>query len=64
MLRIPDYTVGGRIVGHLKLTFAAQRPPPPHVAYQDVLLAADISAEYFFFFFLPGERGLRYLPRF
>ncbi len=48
MLRIPDYTVGGRIVGHLKLTFAAQRPPPPHVAYQDVLLAADISAEYFF----------------
>jgi len=31
----------------LKLTFVADKPPPPHMAYQEVLLAAEQSAEYF-----------------
>jgi hypothetical protein len=31
----------------LKLTFVADKPPPPHIAYQEVLMAAEASAEYF-----------------
>ena len=30
---ITDYAVVDRIINHLKLTFMAERPPPPHVAY-------------------------------
>jgi hypothetical protein len=30
-----------RIINHLKLTFAAERPPPTHLAYQEVLMAAE-----------------------
>ena len=29
------------------LTFVAERPPPPHIVYQEVLMAAETSAEYF-----------------
>jgi hypothetical protein len=36
-----------RIIDHLKLTFVAERPPPPHIAYQELLMAAEASAEYF-----------------
>jgi len=36
-----------RIIGHLKLTFVAERPPPPEVAYLELLMAADLAAEYF-----------------
>lgn len=28
------------------LTFVADRPPPPPIAYPDVLMAAETSAEY------------------
>jgi hypothetical protein len=35
-----------RIINHLKLTFVAQRPPPPHQVYQELLMAAETSAEY------------------
>jgi hypothetical protein len=31
----------------LKLTFVADRPPPPHLAYQELLMAAEASTEYF-----------------
>jgi hypothetical protein len=41
-----DYTAVDRIINHLKLTFIADRPPPPHTAYQDVLMAAEASSEY------------------
>jgi hypothetical protein len=34
-----------RIIGHLKLTFEAERPPPPH--QQELLMAAEESGEYF-----------------
>ena len=44
---LTDYAVVDRIIDHLKLTFVAERPPPPHIAYQEVLLAAEQSAEYF-----------------
>jgi hypothetical protein len=35
-----------RIIDQLKLTFFADRPPPPHIAYQEVLMAAEASPEY------------------
>jgi hypothetical protein len=30
-----------------KLTFVASKPPPPRIAYQEVLMIAEASAEYF-----------------
>ena len=44
---LTDYAVVDRIIDHLKLTFVAERPPPPHIAYQEVLMAAETPAEYF-----------------
>jgi hypothetical protein len=35
------------IINHLKLTFIASKPPPPQVVYQELLMAAETSAEYF-----------------
>jgi hypothetical protein len=43
---LTDYAVVDRIISHLKLTFVADRPPPPQTAYQEVLMAAESSAEY------------------
>jgi len=31
----------------IKLTFVADKAPPPHIAYQELLMAAEASAEYF-----------------
>jgi len=36
---ITDQAVVDRIIHHLKLTFVAERPPPPHVASQQLLMA-------------------------
>ena len=44
---LTDYAVVDRIIIHLKLTSVADRPPPPHIAYQEVLMAAETGAEYF-----------------
>jgi hypothetical protein len=45
---LTDYAVVDRIINHLKLTFVAERPPPPRrIAYQEVLMTAEASAEYF-----------------
>jgi hypothetical protein len=44
---LTDYPVVDRIINHLQLTFVAERPPPPHIASQEVLSAAEQSAEYF-----------------
>jgi hypothetical protein len=43
---LTDYAVVDRIINHLKLTFVAERPPPPHFAYQELLVAAESSTEY------------------
>ena len=43
---LTDYAVVDRIIGHLKLTFVADKPPPPHRAYQELLMAAEGSTEY------------------
>ena len=36
-----------RIIRHLKLTFDAERPPPPQKVQQELLIAAGESGEYF-----------------
>ncbi len=44
---LTDYAVVDRIISHLKLTFVAERPPPAHLAYQELLMAAETSTEYY-----------------
>jgi ribosomal protein S27E len=44
---LTDWDVVDRIIDHLKLTFVAERPPPAHLTYQEVLMAAEPSGEYF-----------------
>jgi hypothetical protein len=44
---LTDYSVVDRIIHPLKLSFVAERPPPPQVAFQEYLMAAEAPAEYF-----------------
>ena len=44
---LTDFYVVDRIINHLKLTFVADKPPPPRIAYQEILMAAVASGEYF-----------------
>ena len=44
---LTDLSVVDRIINHLKLSFVAAKPPPPRVAYQELLMAAETSTEYF-----------------
>jgi hypothetical protein len=44
---LTDFSEVDRIINHLKLTFVASKPPPPRIAYQEVLMAAEAGAEYF-----------------
>jgi hypothetical protein len=44
---LTDYAVVDRIINHLKLTFVADKPPPAHLAYQELIMATEASAEYF-----------------
>jgi len=43
---ITDYSAVDRIINHLKLTFAAERPPPPQVVQQELFMAAEARTEY------------------
>ena len=43
---LTDYAVVDRIIDHLKLIFIAERPPPTHLTYQEVLMAAEASTDY------------------
>jgi len=45
---LPSSTSGARgIINHLKLTFVADKPLPPRMAYQELLMAAEVPAGYF-----------------
>jgi hypothetical protein len=44
---LTDYAVVDRIIHPLKLTFVAERPPPPRMAYQEFLMDSETGAEYF-----------------
>jgi hypothetical protein len=43
---IEDHAVIDRIINHLKLTFFAERPPPPHIVQQELLMATEERMEY------------------
>jgi ribosomal protein S27E len=44
---LTDYPVVDRIIHHPRLSFVAERPPPPHIVCREVLVAAETSAEFF-----------------
>jgi len=44
---IKEHAVVDRIIDHLKLTFAAEKPPPPARAFRDLAMVADPPVEYF-----------------
>jgi hypothetical protein len=44
---LTEHAVVDRIIDHLKLTFAAEKPPPPAGAFRDLDTVADPPAEYF-----------------
>jgi len=44
---ITNFGAVDRIIDHLKLAFVAERPPPPRVASQELLMAAEAGCEYF-----------------
>ena len=44
---LTESAVVDRIIGHLKLVFVAERPPPPQAAYQELLMDADPPAGFF-----------------
>ncbi len=44
---IEEPKVIDRIIAHLKLTFEAERPPPPRIVQQEFLMAAEESGKYF-----------------
>jgi hypothetical protein len=44
---LTDYSVVDRIIDQLKLPFVAERPPPPHVPYQELLMAAEAGGDYY-----------------
>ena len=55
---ITEYSVVDRIINHLKLSFVAERPPPPRMAYQEFLMDSETGTEYFSrFLSLPERRG-------
>jgi hypothetical protein len=44
---ITDHAAVDRIIGHPKLTFVAEKPPPSGVFEQVALMAAEQRMEYF-----------------
>jgi len=44
---LTDFSVVDRIINHLELSFVADKPPPPLIAFQEVLTAAEAGSEYF-----------------
>ncbi len=52
---LTDYAVVDRISNHLNLTFVTERHPPPLIACQELLMAAESSAEYLSSFSLAPE---------
>lgn len=44
---LTDYAVVDSIIQHLSLTFVADKPPPPQVAFQELLMAEEAGSEYF-----------------
>ncbi len=56
---LTDFSVVDRIIGHLKLSFVAAKPPPPQAASQELLMTAEVTAEYFSYSSLFPEKEVR-----
>ncbi len=54
---IEDHNVIDKIIAHLKLTFHAERPPPPQIVQKELLIAAEERGGYLFAGF-PGKSCL------
>ena len=37
---LTDYAVVDRIISHLKLSFVASKPPPPHISSKELSMTA------------------------
>jgi hypothetical protein len=44
---LTDYAVVDKIISQFKLTFVAERTPPPHLAHQEILMAGETGGDYF-----------------
>ena len=44
---LTDFSVVDKIIRHLKLTFAAEKPPPSHIFTDVALMAAEENVDYF-----------------
>ena len=44
---LTEHAVVDRLSHHLRLTLVAANPPPPQVAFQELLIAADPPVDYF-----------------
>ena len=44
---IEEPKVIDKIINHLKLTFHAERPPPPQGVQQELMMAAEEGEKYF-----------------
>jgi hypothetical protein len=44
---LTDHAAVVRIIHHAKLGFVADQPPPPCMAFQEILMAAEALSEYF-----------------
>ncbi len=43
---IEDHKVIDKIIRHLKLTFHAERPPPPQIVQYELMMPAEAMGEY------------------
>ena len=43
---IEEPKVIDKIIRHLRLTFEAERPPPPRIAQHELLIAAEFARSY------------------
>ena len=44
---LTDHSVVDRIIHHLNLTSVADKPPPPRIVLQELLMAAKAGSDYF-----------------
>jgi len=44
---LTGYAIVNWIIDHLKLSSVKKGPLPPHIVYQEVLMAAETGGEYF-----------------
>ena len=47
MAFLTDFSMVDRIISHLKLSLVADKPPPPRIVFQELLMVAETSTEYF-----------------